>query len=207
MKNSRNMRTGWRALAIATTLALTSMGSGVKPALAQAEPYIGQVMIFAGNFCPRGWAPVHGQLIPIDQNSAMFSILGTQFGGDGRTTFGLPDLRGRSVVGEGSGPGLATMRIGQKGGRETTALTQAELPAHNHAVNATNRTGNKDGPGTDFLAAGGKAFDRYHDGPPNKVMDDRMIGDTGSGHAFDIRDPYLGMTICIALFGLFPSRN
>ncbi|MFY1113097.1 MAG: tail fiber protein, partial [Methanosarcinaceae archaeon] len=99
-----------------------------------SEPFIGEIRMFAGNFAPRGWAFCDGQLLPISQNTALFSILGTTYGGDGRTTFGLPDLRGRVPVHAGSGPGLSTVRLGDTGGAETVTLSQAQMPSHNHTI-------------------------------------------------------------------------
>ncbi|KRS10186.1 hypothetical protein XM53_22310, partial [Roseovarius atlanticus] len=100
-----------------------------------ADPFIGQIVLFGGNFAPRNWAFCDGQLVAISQNSALFSILGTTYGGDGRTTFGLPDLRGRVPIGPRQGPGLTFYREGQKGGAEDVTLTQAEMPSHSHATN------------------------------------------------------------------------
>lgn len=98
------------------------------------EDMLGIVKLFAGNFAPRGWAICDGQLLPIAQNTALFSILGTTYGGDGRTTFGLPDLRGRAAIGEGNGPGLSDRRLGSKGGQEDVTLTTSEMPSHNHSI-------------------------------------------------------------------------
>ncbi len=181
-----------------------------KPAAAQAaDPFIGQLALVGFNFCPRGWADASGQLLPISQNSALFALLGTMYGGDGRTTFALPDLRGRSPIGFGNGPGLPSFSQGQRGGTETTTLSVANMPPHSHDVNATNVIGDKGGPGGKFLASGvGTAgLKRYHLGPPNKIMNSAMIGNTGGGQSFSNRDPYLAMRWCIALVGVFPSRN
>lgn len=181
---------------------------GAKPAQAQAgTEYIGQISVFGNNFCPRNWAPADGQLLPISQHNALFSILGTIYGGDGRTTFALPDLRGRAPIGEGFGPALGTILLGERGGAESKTLVLSELPSHSHSVNVTNAIGDKGGPGSDFLAAGGPGHRMYHDGPPNKTMDPAMIADTGGNLPFDLRDPYLGMTWCIALTGIYPSRS
>jgi len=180
---------------------------GAKPVSAQATPYIGQLGLFGGNFCPRAWAKADGQLLPIASNTALFSLLGTTYGGDGRTTFGLPDLRGRAPIGEGTGPGLAPVRWGQRGGAQTHTMTVPEMPSHNHLVNGTNAIGDKGGPGNDYLAAGGDGHKAYHDGPPNRTMDPGVISHTGGGQAFSIQDPYLGMFWCIALQGVYPSRN
>lgn len=102
-----------------------------------SQPYLGGMCAFGGNFAIRGWAKAEGQLLPIASNSALFSILGTIYGGDGRTTFALPDLRGRAAIGSGRGPGLADFRIGQRGGRESVILTAANMPIHNHGATTT----------------------------------------------------------------------
>ena len=102
------------------------------------DPFLGQIMMFAGNFAPRGWALCNGQMLPISANTALFSILGTTYGGDGRTTFALPDLQGRTAIHHGSGPGLPSVTLGAKGGHATTTLTEQNLPPHTHAATVTN---------------------------------------------------------------------
>ena len=173
-----------------------------------SEPFVGEITLGGWNFAPRGWAFCHGQLLAIAQNSALFSLLGTTFGGDGRTTFSLPDTRGRCVVGAGQGPGLTDRRIGQKSGNETTTLTEANLPSHSHRVNATNAIGNLTGPGTDFLAKSEQTGQRiYHNGPPTQQMDPGMIANTGGNTSFNNMQPYLVMNYVIALVGIYPSRS
>ena len=117
-----------------------------------ADPFIGEIIMFAGNFAPRGWALCDGQLLSIAQNSALFSILGTTYGGDGRTTFGLPDLRGRVAVHEGTGPGLPNIRLGQKGGAVNHTLTQGQLPPHTHTVACSGGAADSDTPVGNFPA-------------------------------------------------------
>ena len=151
--------------------AALSAGLGAAPPALASEPFIGQIQMFGFNFPPRGWAHTNGQLLAISSNTALFSLLGTTFGGDGRTTFGLPDLRGRIAKHVGSGPGLSTVTWGQKGGAESASLSVNNLPPHNHAVtlHATSTDGNQEGPGGHILAhvtveARGKrprAFDGY----------------------------------------------
>lgn len=169
--------------------------------------YIGQIATFGYNFCPRDWAGAEGQLLPISSYTALFSILGTQFGGDGRTTFGLPDLRGRRAIGFGTGPGLNQVRIGQKAGAESFTLNVLNLPLHNHLVNASNDKANKNGPGTDFLAVPDLNTDIYHEGPATKQMDPGMISHTGGSQSVGKTSPSLGMYWCIALNGIYPSRS
>ncbi|MBE1292797.1 MAG: phage tail protein [Rhodobacteraceae bacterium] len=189
-------------------------------AQAQSEPFLGQVSLFGFNFCPRGWAAAEGQLLPISSNSALFSLFGTIYGGDGRTTFALPDLRGRVPLHHGAGPGLSNLRQGSRGGAETHTMTVAEMPSHNHMVNANNGQGpngfaDRKGPANDFL--GSPSYNDptnpaediyiYSDHDPTVQMDPRMIANTGGNVAFNIRDPYLTMNWCVALQGIFPSRS
>jgi microcystin-dependent protein len=170
------------------------------------DPFIGQIILFAGNFAPRGFAFCHGQLLTITTNTALFSILGTTYGGDGRTTFGLPDLRGRVPVQQGPGPGLTSIMLGQKGGVEQNAMNLAHLPAHSHAVNAGGE-GNL-GPATNNFPAGMPRGEtgRYI-AAKSTTMNRDMIETAGQGQPLDNRQPFLGLNYCIALQGIFPSRN
>lgn len=199
---------------VSAVCALTlSVGLASVPnrAAAEVDPYLGDIMIVGFNFCPRGWAAAEGQLLPINQNQALFSLLGTTFGGDGRSTFALPDLRSRVTMGQGSGPGLTTRTAGQRGGSETKFMTEATMPSHSHAVNANNLDGDKAGPGGKLLAAappGGMGNETiYSKEPPTRTMAAGMIGDTGGNTAIDTQDPFLSLYHCIALQGLFPPRN
>ncbi len=173
-------------------------------------------MYFGGNFCPRGFAYADGQLLSIAQNQALFSILGTTYGGDGRTTFALPDFRGRAALNRGTGPGLQTKQLGQLGGAQTKTLTIDEMPSHNHLVNGGNNQvgfGNRTAPGTDFLgvpsynAPDNPAEDLaiYVD-EANVKFDPRMVDPAGGNQPFSIENPYLAVSVCIALNGIFPSR-
>ena len=163
-------------------------------------------MLVGFNFCPRGWTPANGQLLPISQNTELFAIYGTIFGGDGRSTFALPDLRGRAPIHLGQGPGLANYREGQRGGAESLIVQLNNMPSHNHGVQGTNSTTNLPGPGTDLLARNETA-PQYHNGPANVTMDSTMITNTGGGQAIAKRSPFLTLQWCVALQGLFPSRN
>jgi microcystin-dependent protein len=176
-----------------------------KPAAAQSEPFLGQLMLFGGNFCPRGWADASGQILSIAQNTALFSLLGTTYGGNGQTTFGLPDLRGRAPISDGQAPGLSPYVEGQVGGTESFTLTINQIPPHTHGVNATSTAATGFGAGTDFLAKTTTPI--YANGPPNKVMDPGMIAPAGGGQPVSKRSPYLAIRWCIALEGIFPSRN
>lgn len=184
------------------------------PASASLEPYIGEIQWFAFNFCPRGWAETNGALLPIAQNTALFSLIGTQFGGDGRTTFALPDLRGRSLVARGQGPGLPVFNIGQRGGAENQTLTIANMPPHHHDIQAypaASEPGNTSDPVGSYLADGQRAaiYRKAEDTSAIDYMADprRQTGISGAGQAVPVRDPYLVMTACIATQGIFPSRN
>jgi microcystin-dependent protein len=178
-----------------------------KPAAAQAEPFLGQLMLFAGNFCPRGWADASGQLLSISQNTALFSILGTMYGGNGQTTFGLPDLRGRVPISAGQAPGLSNYVEGQTGGGETLTVQLNNMPPHSHAVGATTRAANRAQPGGKLLASSDVGINTYHVGPPNRTMDPAMIGVTGGGQPIGHRGPYLTLRWCIAIEGIFPPRD
>ena len=171
------------------------------------EPYIGEIRMFAGDYAPRGWAKCEGQLLAISQYNALFSILGTRYGGDGRTTFALPDLRGRVAIGSGSGPGLTPRSLSQRSGSETNMLTVANLPAHNHSINAVTADGNTSVPGGN-LPAGTKLLDKeYSDATATTTMNATMVSSTGGGQAVNNMQPYLTVTYIIALQGLYPSRN
>lgn len=171
------------------------------------NPYIGEVIMFAGNFAPQGWAKCEGQLLSIAQNSALFSILGTQYGGDGETTFGLPDLRGRVPLGSGQGPGLPNFSVGQKGGSDTNTITVAQMPAHNHAVNAVTEDGDQSVPAGHY-PAGTKLLDgEYASTGTFAQMNAGMIGNTGGGQSINNRQPYQTVTFIIALQGTFPSPS
>ncbi|KMK67682.1 phage tail protein [Puniceibacterium sp. IMCC21224] len=196
----------------AAVAATTMLTAGPGPALAGSYPFLGEIAVYAFNYCPQGWAKADGQLLAVSSYDALFSLYGTIYGGDGRTTFGLPDLRGRTPLNRGQGPGLSDYRQGTRGGTETTTLTIQTMPAHNHMVNATNADGTKGGPGTDYLAVARKPGSNdhisvYSEGPPNKQMDPAMIEFSGSGYSFESRAPYLAMTTCISLFGIYPSRS
>ena len=174
---------------------------------AQAEPYIGQISIYAFNFAPRGWMPCDGRLLPIAQYQALFALIGTTYGGDGRTTFALPDLRGRIVVGAGNGPGLTPRTIGEMSGTETNTLLVTNLPPHNHAIKAVTSEGNQNSP-TNNLPADTKTLDKeYSNAAANTTMKASMVGNTGNGTPVNNMQPYLSIGYYIATVGIFPSRD
>lgn len=181
------------------------------------QPYIGQVNLIAFNFAPRGWADCTGSLLPIAENSALYALLGTTFGGDGRTTFGLPDLQGRVAVGEGSGIGLTPRTWGQRGGTETVTLSAAQMPSHNHSIFATFNSGDTNTPaagkmlGKGSVGSGLGAQDAliYADTPAtmNDIVGIDRTSNTGGTQAHPNMQPFLSMRYVIALEGLFPPRN
>ena len=171
------------------------------------DAYLGDIKMTAVNFNQRSWMPCEGQLLSIAENQALFSLLGTNYGGDGRTSFGLPDLRGRVPVGQGRGLGLPTYSEGQKGGSTTNILTISNLPAHNHSVNAVIEDGNSSLP-TNNYPAGTKLLDKeYASGGTVTNMNTNMIGTTGSNTAVNNIQPYTVVRYVICISGLFPSRN
>ncbi|WP_200928308.1 phage tail protein [Sphingobium sp. Leaf26] len=187
------------------------LSATVAPQAAQAqamEPFIGQIALLPYNFCPRGWSDASGQLMPISQNFALFALLGTTYGGDGVSTFALPDLRGRAPIGQGTGPGLAQHDLGEVAGQESTTITIANMPAHTHTIRATNEPGNKGGPGAKLLASDA-TVNKYSDtaNAPNVSMNPQMVTPSGGSQPISIRDPYLTLRWCIALEGVFPSRE
>ncbi|MFT5358055.1 MAG: microcystin-dependent protein [Polyangiales bacterium] len=171
-----------------------------------SDPYIGQVTLFAGNFAPRGWAFCDGQLLAISSNTALFSIIGTIYGGDGRTTFALPDLRGRVPVGPRTGAGLNTIREGQRFGQETHTLTPNQMPAHSHALQASTEYPSTDSPTGAALAT--QEFRGYDDtAAPSTSLRAESIASAGGSQSFPIAQPSLGLNYIIAVFGVFPSRS
>jgi len=172
------------------------------------DPFIGTITLFGFNFAPRGWAKCEGQLLSIAQNQALFSLLGTTYGGDGRTTFALPDLRGRTPLGSGQGPGLEQYEQGTTGGAETVTLQQNQMPAHSHSLNANSAAGNTASPTNAIFASTGAVDREYHaGGVANTAMSGQIIGPSGGSQAHENRQPYLVLNYCIALEGIYPSRN
>lgn len=167
------------------------------------EPFIGQIMLFAGNFAPQGWALCDGQLLSIAQNSALFSILGTTYGGDGITNFALPDLRGRVPIHAGTGPGLTPRTLGEQGGTENVTLTQDELPAHAHALLANDIAATERSPGGNVLAQSVIYTNPSRNPTP---LNAAAIGSTGSSQPHENVQPFTCITFIIALQGIYPVR-
>jgi microcystin-dependent protein len=169
-----------------------------------SEPFIGEIRMFGGNFAPRGWAFCNGQLLSISQNTALFSLLGTTYGGNGETTFALPDLRGRFPMHFGAGPNLSNRPLGQKSGAEKVKLIAAEMPAHTHALRGSAAASNTGSPAGAVPASGG-AYNTAWD--KTTVLDAEGVGSAGGGGAHGNMPPFTVVNFIIALEGIFPSRN
>jgi len=167
------------------------------------DPMIGEIRLFAGNFAPRGWALCQGQLLSISQNNALFSILGTTYGGDGRTTFALPDLRGRVPIGNGQGPGLTNVTLGRKSGTENITISTSQLPSHNHRVNGLAEMNIGVSPNSKTLT---RVFVRGGT-TGSTAASDLITTATGSSSRLSNNQPSVGLNYIIALQGIYPSRN
>ena len=170
-----------------------------------SEAFIGEIRMFGGNFAPVDWAFCDGSVLPISQYEPLFALIGTTYGGDGQTTFALPDLRGRLPVHQGSGPGLSTYVLGQMAGSETVTLTSQQLPAHTHAAQGQSAVGDQAGPGGGVWAA--SAQNQFSANAPIAAMSTAAIGATGGSQQHDNMAPYQVVSFIICLFGIFPSRN
>lgn len=172
-----------------------------------ASPFIAEIRIFPFNFAPRGWGFCNGQLLPLAQNTALFSLVGTTYGGDGRTNFALPNLQGRAPMHAGNGPGLTPRDLGEPGGLVNVTLSEGQMASHSHALNSQARIANQDDPGpANWLGVPGD--EKY--GPPTvpaAAMDPTAIGLTGGGQPHTNQQPYLTLNFCIALQGIFPQRS
>lgn len=169
-----------------------------------SEPYLGQIEAYAFNFAPRGWLMCDGQLLPIQQYQSLYSLLGTTYGGDGRTTFALPDLRGRTSLNFGDGAGLTNRTIGEKSGQETVSLNVGDIPSHTHTASGSNEEAGSTTPGGNVPAT--TAVPIYQS-TPNTAMNANMIGLAGGGQPHNNMQPYLVLNWCICIEGLFPPRN
>lgn len=171
-----------------------------------SEPFLAEIKMVGFNFAPRGWALCDGQILPINQNQSLYSLLGTTYGGDGRTSFALPDLRGRVPIHVGNNDLGPSHSLGQKSGEETHTVTTNEMPNHRHTLQASTSHGDRpDGSGNLFAATTGS--DIYVDAAPEAEMQSGTIANAGGGQAHENMQPYLVVNFCIALRGLFPSRS
>ena len=171
-----------------------------------AQPYIGEIKMFGGNFAIQGYAFCNGQLVAISQNDALFSLIGTTYGGDGQNTFGLPDLRGRIPVHQGTGPGLSTRTLGQTGGSETVTLTTPQIASHNHSFVATSSNGTTGSPQGNIVAAPSIGIP-YNTSPPENQLGNQSINNTGGSQSHNNVMPFQCVTYIIALYGIYPSPN
>src|SRR5262245_36275981 len=171
-----------------------------------ADPFVAEIRIFPFNFAPRGWAWCDGQLLPLSQNTALFSLLGTTYGGNGKSNFALPDLQGRAPMHPGQGPGLSLHDLGETGGSETVSLLESEIPAHSHALQATAGLSAGRDPTSAVLARsrGGSAY-----GPASSLvaMSGQALAPAGGDQPHNNLQPYLTFYFCIALQGVFPPRG
>lgn len=178
------------------------------------DPFVGQITLYPYNFAPKGWAICQGQLLPISQYNALFSLIGTFFGGNGTSNFALPDLRGRVPVGFGQSPGGSDYIMGEIGGIENVTLLNSEMPIHNHALNATTTQGNDNNPSGNILASpavgrgsSGSSGQPYNPGTPNTTLLPTSLAVAGNNLPHNNVQPSLVLTPCIALIGVFPARN
>ena len=176
-----------------------------------ADPFVAEIRIFPFNFPPTGWAFCDGQILPISQNTALFSLLGTTYGGNGQSTFALPNLQGSAPMHPGQGPGLSLHDLGEVGGSETVTLLLSEIPFHTHTVGrALDATGDSTTPVNSIWAQAGSlraAVNSYNPGPPTGAMKSDVIQPTGGSQPHNNMQPYLTLNFCIALQGVFPPRT
>jgi len=186
------------------------------------DPFLASIWLFAGNFNPRGFQLCNGQILAISQNTALFSLLGTNFGGNGTSNFGLPDLRGRTPIGQGAGPGLSQYFLGEPAGTENTTLLSNNIPSHNHLINAVNTytaTTASANPSGNFLSEGPKQgnlpvspVEKFYNNvspPTNVSLNPQAIGVNvgGAGLPVSVQQPYLAVTAMVCTSGVFPTRN
>ena len=169
------------------------------------DPFVAEIRIFGFNFAPTGWAQCNGQLLPISQNTALFSLLGTFYGGDGKSTFALPNLQGSAPMHQGQSPGTSDRVLGEQSGEQYVTLIQSEMPAHPHALNAVESTASARQPPGQMFAVG-EAISDYHTGAPNTNMHPSFLALVGGSLPHNNMQPYLALNFCIALQGVFPAR-
>jgi microcystin-dependent protein len=171
-----------------------------------ADPFVAEIRIFPFNFAPRGWAWCDGQLLPLSQNTALFSLLGTTYGGNGKSNFALPDLQGRAPMHPGQGPGLSLHDLGETGGSETVTLLESEIPNHNHPVNASNEAAESNSPAGNSIANADNAIFSTN-GIQNTHLSPSTLAPAGGSSPHNNMMPFLTFYFCIALQGVFPPRS
>ncbi|MGA7614704.1 MAG: phage tail protein [Thermoanaerobaculia bacterium] len=174
-----------------------------------ADPFVAEIRIFPFNFAPKGWAWCSGQLLPISQNTALFSLLGTTYGGDGKSTFALPDLQGRAPMHPGQGPGLSLHDLGEEGGSQTVSLLESEIPSHSHTMQGSSDTADQNLPSGNMAAIPlGRGNNLYTaTNTPRVAMNDNAISPAGGNQPHNNMQPFLTLYFCIALQGVFPPRS
>jgi microcystin-dependent protein len=169
-------------------------------------PYIGEIRMFGGNFAPAGWAFCDGQELAISENDALFSLIGTTYGGDGQSTFALPDLRGRAPVHQGTGPGLSAYTLGEQAGVESVTLTTQQIPAHTHGWQASTAAGTSNSPVNNVVGSP-PVVKPYRVGAPSDPMSPKVIQPAGGQQPHDNIQPYLTVSFIISLFGVYPTQG
>jgi microcystin-dependent protein len=172
-----------------------------------ADPFVAEIRIFPFNFAPKGWAWCDGQILPLSQNTALFSLLGTTYGGDGKSNFALPNLQGNAPMHPGQGPGLSLHDLGETGGSETVSLLESEIPAHSHAWTASNADGNVQSPGGQFTAAGVGGITLYAATASLTPISPNAVAPAGGDQPHNNMQPYCTFYFCIALQGVYPPRT
>src|ERR1700756_5671089 len=174
-----------------------------------SNPFLAEIRIFTGNFAPKGWALCDGQLMPISQNTALFSLLGTNYGGDGKSNFALPNLQGSAPMHPGQGPGLSLHDLGETGGSDTVTLVESEIPSHSHGLTASNQAGTDQSPINEMFAGGVGGINLYADVPPaSKVqLAGATVAPAGGDQPHNNLMPCLTLNFCIALQGVYPPRS
>ncbi len=192
--------------ALIASAVLLGRARPARAATQDTSPFVGELMLFAGNFAPVGWAICDGSLLPISQYTALFSLLGTFYGGDGISTFALPNLQGRMAIGVGTGPGLSTRVQGEVGGEENHTLITTEMPAHSHAAFGDANDGTSESPAGLNPARNPAGVPQYGAGT-GATLAATHIGATGGGQPHNNMPPYLALTYCIAITGIYPTRS
>lgn len=176
-----------------------------------ADPFVAEIRMFPFNFAPKGWAFCDGQLMPLSQNTALFSLLGTTYGGDGKSTFALPNLQGSAAMHPGQGPGLSLRDLGESGGTETVTLLESEIPNHAHTFGrAVGANGDSTSPANNLWAQsafGRGSLNMYHEAPATGAVNPNAMSPTGGEQPHNNLQPYLVLSFCIALQGVFPPRT
>ena len=171
-----------------------------------AQPYVGEIKMFAGNFAPEGWSFCQGQVIAISENDTLFALIGTTYGGDGQSTFALPDLRSRVPIHQGQGPGLSNYTLAQSGGAESVTLTVNQVPAHTHAMRASIGLANTTNPANAIIGAS-TAVTAFFGDPPTQNMNTAAISSVGGSVPHNNIQPYLAFNFIISMFGVFPQQS